>query len=62
MFDDINVLMENNHDLDTFNNKMNTIHPNLQFTIERPNDNKLPFLDTEIKKISNKLQNTNQCI
>ena len=54
--DDIFVLMENNHYLDTFYNKMNTIHPNLQFTLERPNDNKLPLLDTEIKKIKNQLQ------
>ena len=54
--DDIFVLIENNHDLDTFYNKMNTIHPNLQFTLERPNSNKLPFLDTEIKKIKNQLQ------
>ena len=48
--------MENNHDLDNFYNKMNTIHPNLQFTLERPNNDKLPFLDTEIKKIKNQLQ------
>ena len=48
--DEIFILMENNHDLDSFYNKMNTIHPNLKFTIEKPNDNKLPFLDTEIKK------------
>ena len=54
--DDIFVLMENNHDLDNFYNKMNTIHPNLQFTLERPNNDKLPFLDTEIKKIKNQLQ------
>ena len=48
--------MKNNHDLATLFNKMNIIHPNLQFTLERPNNNKLPFLDTEIKKIKNKLQ------
>ena len=27
--DDIFVLMENNHNLDTFYNKMNAMHPNL---------------------------------
>ena len=40
--DDIFLLMKNKHDLDTFHSKLNTIHPNLQFTLERPNDNKLP--------------------
>ena len=35
---------------------MNTIHPNLQFTLERPNDNNLTFFDTEIKKIKYQLQ------
>ena len=48
--DDIYVLMENNHNLDTFYNKMSTTQPYMQFTLERPNDNKLPFPDTEIKK------------
>ena len=54
--DDIFVLIENNNNLDTFYNKMNTIHPNLQLTLERSNENKLKFLDTEIKKIKNQLQ------
>jgi len=34
---------------------MNTLHPNLEFTLERPVDGKLPFLDTEVKQISNQL-------
>ena len=35
---------------------MNTIHPNLQYTLERPNNNKLPVLDTEIKIKKNQQQ------
>ena len=35
---------------------MITIHPNLQFTLERPNDNNQRFLDTEIIKVKNQLQ------
>ena len=34
---------------------MNTLYPNLKFTLERPTDGKLPFLDTEVKQISNQL-------
>ena len=34
---------------------MNTLHPNLEFTLERPIDGKLPFLDTEVKQISNQI-------
>ena len=41
--------MKNNHYLDTFYIKVNTINPNLQFTLERLNDIKLPFINTENK-------------
>ena len=34
---------------------MNTLHPNLEFTLERPVDGKLLFLDTEVKHVSNQL-------
>ena len=34
---------------------MKTLHPNLEFTLERPVDGKLLFLDTEVKQISNQL-------
>ena len=54
--DDIFVLMKNNNDLNNFYHEMNTLHPNLQFTLERSNNNKLPFLDTEVKQLSNRLQ------
>ena len=43
--------MEINLELDTFYNKINLMHPNLEFTLERPDDNKLLFLDIEIKNI-----------
>ena len=45
--DDIFVLMKNNNDLKMFYQEMNTLHLNLKFTLERSNNNKLPFLDTE---------------
>ena len=32
---------------------MNTIHPILEFTLERSVDGKLPFVDTEVKQVSN---------
>ena len=32
-----------------------TLHQNLEFILERPVDGKLPFLDTEVKQISNQL-------
>ena len=49
-------LYKKDHDLDTFYRKMNTIHPNTQFTLKRPNNNKQRFLDTEKIKIKNQLQ------
>ena len=37
---------------------MNTLHPNLELTLERSVDESLPFLDTKVKQVSNQL-NTN---
>ena len=34
---------------------MSIVHLNLEFTLERSVDGKLPFLDTEVKQISNQL-------
>ena len=34
---------------------MNSLHSNLTFTLEKPANIKLPFLDTKVKIISNKL-------
>ena len=34
---------------------MNTLHPNLEFILERTVDRKLPFLNTEVKQISNQI-------
>ena len=53
--DDIFVLMENNNHLNTFHNEMNAMLSNLKFTLEKSANGKLPFLDTEVKLISNTL-------
>ena len=34
---------------------MNTIHPILEFTLERSVDGKLPVCHTEVKQVSNQL-------
>ena len=38
-----------------FYHEMNTQHSNLQFTLERSTEGRLPFLDTEVKLILNRL-------
>ena len=48
--------MKNNNDFNNFYQEMNTLHPNLQFALERSNNNKLLFFDTEVKYLSNRLQ------
>ncbi len=53
--DDIFVVTKNNTELNNFYHEMNTLHPNLEFTLERSVDGKLPFLDTEVKQVSNQL-------
>ena len=53
--DDIFVVTQNETELTNFYHEMNTLHPNLEFSLERPIDRKLPFLDTEVKQISNQL-------
>ena len=56
--DDIFVVTKNETELTNFYHEINTLHPNLEFTLERSIDGKLPFLDTEIKQAS-KYQHTN---
>ena len=53
--DDIFVVTQDQTELTNFYHEMNTLHPNLEFTLERSVDGKLPFLDTEVKQISNQL-------
>ena len=53
--DDIFAVTHNNTDLTNFYHEMNTLHTNLEFTLERSVDEKLPFLDTEVKQVSNQL-------
>ena len=42
--DHIFVVTQNETELTNFYHEMNTLHPNLEFTLERPVDGKLPFL------------------
>ena len=53
--DDIFVLMKNSSELNSFFYEMNNLHSNLQFTLERSTDNRLPSLDTVLKLMSNRL-------
>ena len=38
--------------------RINQLHPQLKFTIERENDGRLPFLDMEIIHVGNRLSST----
>ena len=49
------VVTQNKTDLRNFHQEMNTLKPNLEFTLEKSVDSKLPFLDTEVKQVSNQL-------
>merc|ERR1712015_328487 len=48
-------LMKDNNHLNTFHSEMNAMHSNLEFTLEKSANGKLPFLDTEVKLVSNTL-------
>ena len=47
--DDIFVVTQNETELINFYHEMNTLHQNLEFTLERSVDRKLLFLDTDVK-------------
>ena len=49
------VVTQNKTDLRNFHQEMNTLKPNLEFTLEKSVNSKLPFLDTEVKQVSNQL-------
>ena len=49
--DDIFVVTKNESELTNFYHEMNFLHPNLEFTLKRPVDGKLPFVYTEVKQI-----------
>ena len=53
--DDKFVVTQNKTVLTNYCHEMNTLHPNLEFTLERSVDGKLSFLDTEVKQVSNQL-------
>ena len=42
-------------ELTNFYHEINTLHPNLEFTLERFVNKKLPFLYTELNQVSNQL-------
>ena len=50
---DIFLLTQKKTKLTNFYPHMNTLHTILELTLERSVDRKLPFLDTEVKLISN---------
>ena len=57
--DDIFCLFNNENEANDFLNYLNKKHPNIKFTTESENNNTLPFLDVNIKKLDNGKFNTN---
>ena len=53
--DDIFTIFESEMKCDNFFTKLNKIHPNLNYTIEKPKIGCLPFLDVSVQKIRTKL-------
>ena len=53
--DDIFTIFESEMKCDNFFIKLNKIHPNLNYTIEKPKIGCLPFLDVSVQKIRTKL-------
>ena len=56
--DDTFAIFEDNSGALRFFEDLNRLHPNLQFTMESENENKLPFMDVEVKKTSEELRRT----
>ena len=54
--DDIFAIFDSERKCDNFYTKMNNVHPNLKYTIEKPKIGLLPFLDVKVQKIGTKLQ------
>ena len=46
--DDVLVIMPKETNVENKLRRLNTVDPNIQFTVEEEKDNKLPFLDTVI--------------
>ena len=51
--DDTFVLFRNESNVEEFQKYLNTKHPNIKFTVEKEQDNKLPFLDVEVTRVGN---------
>ena len=56
--DDTFAIFEGNTSAVEFFDKLNGLHPNLQFTMESENEGKLPFMDVEVKKMGAELRRT----
>ena len=48
--DDTFVLFQHKDEVKKFHDAINKLHPNLEFTVETEQDNKLPFLDVLVEK------------
>ena len=55
---DIFVVTQNKTYLTNFYHELNTLHPNLEFTLEISVYGKLPFLDIVVKQVLNGLEMT----
>ena len=54
--DDILLIYNSNNDLnDNILNSFNSIHPNIQYSLEKEQNNKINFLDLKIEKCNNKI-------
>ena len=51
--DDTFALFQSKSHAEAFFKYINTIHPNIKFTLEHEKDNKLPFLDVEVNRTQN---------
>ena len=48
--DDVIVVVPSRTDLPDMRTRLNAVHPNIQFTIEEEQDERLPFLDTIVTR------------
>ena len=54
--DDSFAIFNNEGEAESFHNKLNSLHPNLKFTMESEQDGELPFMDVKVMKVQDKLQ------
>jgi hypothetical protein len=51
VYDILVIYNEDNTDIDNTLRELNTIHPNIQYTIEKQKNNKLNYLDISIEQV-----------